>query len=597
MAHDVFICYSSRDKAVADAVCATLEGRKIRCWIAPRDVLPGVPYAEALIDAITQSQILVLVFSANANNSPQVMHEVERAVSKGIPILPLRIENVLPSKSMEYFISTTHWLDALTPPLEMHLRRLADTIEKLLASEAAVEPLPSGEKAASEAESPRKAEPPQTQAETVAEQPEDRQEPLTPSRSLSFLWIGLGSLCVLAGLFSVGIALLVGLLQEVKTPAAVGMAGATVARISPTQAGLAKLPTSTRFTVTLNPTLSPIVNQASATPLIPSIQIVRTFNAPAFARAIGWDGANLWIAQGDFAEMVTLLKMDSSGNTSEVYIINDHNILMPPYGFGDDVGMVWVENTLWLGLSGPVHGYRIESGNITAVGSIPGIDNSMGGSEGFPITWDGEGYWLAHSDALYRKSSDGGLLKNFMYSYGIRALGWDGDYLWASTGMFARNGGRTLDVVNVQGGSIPIASFPFPAGMGEFIEGLAWDGQTLWALSNDKVFQLDIREARAYAAEQYRLRALTATLAEVLTPDPEVGENRVQVIKNTPSTLKITFAKYKYIVEVSPNTSQIITPPESVFVAEVPDVTPIHGSYLSLSGCTWTFSVTGPTTA
>lgn len=133
MAHSVFISYSSQDKKVADAVCATLEHRKIRCWIAPRDVLSGIPYAEALIDAIKGSSIMVLVFSSSSNDSPQVMREVERAVDKGIPIIPFRIENVIPSKAMEYYLSAPHWLDAITPPLEKHLGKLADTVQALLA--------------------------------------------------------------------------------------------------------------------------------------------------------------------------------------------------------------------------------------------------------------------------------------------------------------------------------------------------------------------------------------------------------------------------------------------------------------------------------
>jgi hypothetical protein len=133
MAHDVFLSYSSKDKPIADAVCGTLEGKRIRCWIAPRDVLPGLPYGEALVEAIESSRVMVLVFSSNANNSPQVMREVERAVSKGIPIIPLRIEQVPPSKSLEYFISAPHWLDALTPPLEKHLQSLAETVHLLLA--------------------------------------------------------------------------------------------------------------------------------------------------------------------------------------------------------------------------------------------------------------------------------------------------------------------------------------------------------------------------------------------------------------------------------------------------------------------------------
>ncbi|MEQ8174744.1 MAG: TIR domain-containing protein [Syntrophomonadaceae bacterium] len=132
MAHDVFISYSSQDKQIADALCAKLESNLIRCWIAPRDVLPGMEYAKALINAISESRILILVLSASSNNSPQVLREVERAVSKGILILPFRIENIALSESMEYYVSTQHWLDALTPPLEKHLQELTDSVLLLL---------------------------------------------------------------------------------------------------------------------------------------------------------------------------------------------------------------------------------------------------------------------------------------------------------------------------------------------------------------------------------------------------------------------------------------------------------------------------------
>jgi hypothetical protein len=132
MAHDVFISYASEDKITADAVCARLESHRIRCWIAPRDVLPSMDYGQALVEAIKQSRLVVLVFSARSNDSAHVKREVERAVAKGIPILPFRIEDVTPSSSLEFFIAGAHWLDALTPPLERHLERLAETVELLL---------------------------------------------------------------------------------------------------------------------------------------------------------------------------------------------------------------------------------------------------------------------------------------------------------------------------------------------------------------------------------------------------------------------------------------------------------------------------------
>jgi TIR domain len=133
MAHDVFTSYSAKDKATADGVCATLEAKGIRCWIAPRDILPGMDWGEAIIEAIHTSRVMILVFSSNANDSNQIKREVERAVSGGIPIIPLRIENVAPARSLEYFIGPVHWLDALTPSLENHLQNLAETVRLLLA--------------------------------------------------------------------------------------------------------------------------------------------------------------------------------------------------------------------------------------------------------------------------------------------------------------------------------------------------------------------------------------------------------------------------------------------------------------------------------
>jgi hypothetical protein len=132
MAHDVFISYASGDKIVADAVCATLESHGIRCWIAPRDVLPSSSYGEAIIHAINGCRIMILVFSSKANLSAHIPKEVERAVSKGVAILPFRIEDVLPGTALDFFIGSVHWLDALTPPLERHLERLAQNVQTLL---------------------------------------------------------------------------------------------------------------------------------------------------------------------------------------------------------------------------------------------------------------------------------------------------------------------------------------------------------------------------------------------------------------------------------------------------------------------------------
>jgi formylglycine-generating enzyme required for sulfatase activity len=130
--HEVFISYSNKDKHVADAICAKLEALPLRCWIAPRDVAAGHSWGSSIIEAIEEAKVMVMVYSGNSNLSPQVIREVERAVAKGLVLVPFRIEATMMTKDMEYFLSASHWIDALTPPLEQHLVELGELVRTVL---------------------------------------------------------------------------------------------------------------------------------------------------------------------------------------------------------------------------------------------------------------------------------------------------------------------------------------------------------------------------------------------------------------------------------------------------------------------------------
>lgn len=136
MAYDVFLSHSHVDKSHADAICHCLERAGVRCWVAPRDIRPSEDWAEAIINGMDQCRILLLIFSSSSNNSPQVRREVERAVNKGLTILPFRIEAVAPSKSLEYFISTQHWLDAFGRDLDASLAELRLSVTAVLGARA-----------------------------------------------------------------------------------------------------------------------------------------------------------------------------------------------------------------------------------------------------------------------------------------------------------------------------------------------------------------------------------------------------------------------------------------------------------------------------
>lgn len=143
MRREVFISYSTKDRPTAEQMCASLEAQGIPCWMAPRDIIPGNNWAKAIIKALNECRAMVLILSANANKSSQVCREVQLAADdENITIVPFRIEDVLPSDALKYFLGLPHWLDALTPPFEYHLQSLAEALRQLIPP-TEVLPLPS----------------------------------------------------------------------------------------------------------------------------------------------------------------------------------------------------------------------------------------------------------------------------------------------------------------------------------------------------------------------------------------------------------------------------------------------------------------------
>ena len=132
MAHDVFISYASPDRTVAETICAALESLHIQCWIAPRNVRVGKIWVEAIVDAIDESHLFLLLLSSNSNSSPQVIREVERAASHNIAIVPIKIDDTPMSKGMEFFISRHQWLNVQIPLRKQDLDELTQTIQQLL---------------------------------------------------------------------------------------------------------------------------------------------------------------------------------------------------------------------------------------------------------------------------------------------------------------------------------------------------------------------------------------------------------------------------------------------------------------------------------
>src|SRR5260370_42270561 len=104
MAHDVFVSHAEEDKLAANTACTILESEGVSCWIAPRDIRPGAKWEQAIVDAISASQVMVLVFSEDANRSYHVEREVGGAFENGITVIPFRITNTKPTDVLSYYL-------------------------------------------------------------------------------------------------------------------------------------------------------------------------------------------------------------------------------------------------------------------------------------------------------------------------------------------------------------------------------------------------------------------------------------------------------------------------------------------------------------
>jgi uncharacterized protein YjbI with pentapeptide repeats len=132
MPHDVFISYSNKDKSVSEALCANLEAAGIRCWIAPRDMPPGDDWLAAVPRAISQSRLMVLVFSASSNSSDYVSRELFLAANNKLVVIPFMIENIQPEPGKQYYLARAHWLDATNPPTQAQINALTLRVLELL---------------------------------------------------------------------------------------------------------------------------------------------------------------------------------------------------------------------------------------------------------------------------------------------------------------------------------------------------------------------------------------------------------------------------------------------------------------------------------
>jgi hypothetical protein len=134
---DIFISFPGKDRKVATTLCSALESRGFTCWISARDINPGENFQIAIVRAIRKAKVMLLVFTANSNQSEEMSKELALASQQKLAVIPLRVEDVTPNDAFAYEFATRQWIDFFAD-WEYAIDQLAAQIGKIVQPDAAL---------------------------------------------------------------------------------------------------------------------------------------------------------------------------------------------------------------------------------------------------------------------------------------------------------------------------------------------------------------------------------------------------------------------------------------------------------------------------
>jgi hypothetical protein len=127
----IFISYSHHDETEALEILHGIESANIKCWISSRDVPRGEDFQDSIVSALEQASAMVLVFSKNADDSKEIKKELALASEHGLFVLPVRIEDVEPTKGFKYQLAIRQRID-LFKDREQNMALIVDALRKHL---------------------------------------------------------------------------------------------------------------------------------------------------------------------------------------------------------------------------------------------------------------------------------------------------------------------------------------------------------------------------------------------------------------------------------------------------------------------------------
>lgn len=142
MSKEVFVSYTTANADAANALVAYLESREVSCYIAPRDVDPGKPYASNIMHAIDGAHAVILVASDAINSSDHVLNELDIIVAKKKFFIPFFIEEFEMNDDYRYYLGRTQRIIAYPGDASAFYGKLYEAIAPVLPKRELPKPTP-----------------------------------------------------------------------------------------------------------------------------------------------------------------------------------------------------------------------------------------------------------------------------------------------------------------------------------------------------------------------------------------------------------------------------------------------------------------------
>ena len=105
-----FISHHSSQVETARRLKVILSHHGITGWLAPDDINPGQPFDKAIVDQVRQSDLIILLFCEQSDQSRHVKRELMMAEDADKLIFPVRLEDKA-ADGLAYWLNDYQWID------------------------------------------------------------------------------------------------------------------------------------------------------------------------------------------------------------------------------------------------------------------------------------------------------------------------------------------------------------------------------------------------------------------------------------------------------------------------------------------------------